>query len=403
MYELQKLAAYRQLSDDAGDQLIRDLYANLSKKEIGQLFQHYMNSLDEVDVDTMPDVLKVYFQNFLHLPGWADQRQITLAEDVFLRYGPEYSMALLARGLAVGYVTNVSKVLTSTGYLASDVKVGTAKRLLETAQFVFDVMDRDALKPGGRGLKSILKVRFIHSMVRYHLAKQGWDDERYGIPINQEDMSGTILTFGVAALLGLERLGVALNRDEQDAIVHFWAIVGHVIGVDEALNPRTYREGKELYLTILDSQAQDAEDGRILARALANFIKEAVGMDLLPSFQDQLMRFLIDNDRYSDLLGIRAPENRVEQMAFDAAVDSLRLMNKFRDNSLVNEAAKPLNRFIIMKTLAYFDSEFQMKLHIPEGIRASWGILESDDLAALKEFPMLRSVVAQGRDVLSFS
>ena len=234
-------------------------------------------------------------------------------------------------------------------------------------------------------------------------AAQSFTFTTFDIQGNARVADGTILTFGVSALLGLERLGVHLSRKEQDAIVHFWSVVGHVIGVVPELNPQTYSVGKELYLTILDSQATDSEDGRILARALANFIKAAVGMDMLPSFQDQLMRFLIDNDRYSDLLGIRPPRNQMEKMAFDAAVDGLRMMNRFRDNGLVNEAAKPLNRFIIMKTLAYFDSEFQMKLHIPEGIRQSWGILEAHDLAALKEYPLLRSVVAQGRSVLTFA
>lgn len=106
---------------------------------------------------------------------------------------------------------NIVKLFDTTGYLSSDLKTGTAKRLYETSQFLFNVMRRDTFEKDYIGLKHTLKVRFVHAMVRHHAAKHGWGREADGHPINQEDMAFTILIFSIGAILGLDKLGIQLN------------------------------------------------------------------------------------------------------------------------------------------------------------------------------------------------
>jgi len=399
-----QLENYRQVSDPEGDRLIEELYKELSPKEIGRLFQKYMSSLDELNYDDMPAALRSYFMKNMDLPDWADRDKMKQAEALFLKIGPEYSLALLCRGLAVGYTaSNVVKVLTSTGYLSSDVKLGTAKRIMETTQFVLDVMSCNGMRTHGRGIKSTLKVRFIHSMVRYHLQKHGWDNASHGIPINQEDMAGTILTFSVSAILGLQKMNIHLSEEEKDAIVHFWSVVGHVIGIERELNPSNYKDAVDLYEIILERQAAPTEDGKILTAALANFIKATLDLDLFPDFQEHLMRFLIDNDRYSDMLNIAKPKGLLERSSFTAMINYLKIMNQFREIPLASHAVKPINRLLIIKLLAYFESEFDMTLHFPEEIRQNWGIMEKNELSTLRKFPFIRSVVAEGKIALSLN
>ena len=70
------------------------------------------------------------------------------------------------------------------------------KRLSETAQFVFDVMAKDAFEPHGQGLSTILKIRLMHAAVRWYIEQSdNWNKKLLGVPVNQEDMAGTNLSF----------------------------------------------------------------------------------------------------------------------------------------------------------------------------------------------------------------
>ncbi|MEZ5003738.1 MAG: oxygenase MpaB family protein [Chitinophagales bacterium] len=393
------LEAFRQQSDPMADQLIQDLYQKLPPKDIGRLFQNFLSDMKDIKYDELPQEMQTYFKQNQAYPDWVDWVKIEQAGKLFLQIGPEYAIALLFRSLPVGYVSaNTVKVLTSTGYLAKDVKSGTAKRLLETTQFIIDVMGTDAIRPNQRGLKSILKVRFIHAMVRYHLLKHEWDSGRYGIPINQEDMAGTILTFGVGAIIGLERMNVKITADEKDALVHFWSVVGHFIGVEAKINPSTYKEGRQLYLQILERQAVQSEDGLVLTKALSNFAKGFLDFDQAPHIQEHLIRYLIGNKKYSDMLGLRRPDTLTEKITFNGFIGFLKTMNSIRGNELIDTLTKPLSRIFATKLLDYFYNEFELKINFPNEIREHWGIYEDRNRSFSNTFEQL---IAQTASKLS--
>jgi len=366
---------YRQTSDDLADQLVLDLYKTMSPKEVGQLFRDYINDLDELQYENMPNCLRIYFESNQALPSWKNDKKIKVVEELFLEIGHAYSACLLCCALPVGYTSkNVVKVLTSTGYLSKDSKAGTAKRLLETTQFVFNVMSENALDVNALGTKHVLKVRFIHAMIRYHLQKHGWDDLTYGIPINQEDMAATILTFSVGGIKGLDRININLTKEEKDAMVHFWALIGHLIGVDANLNPREYEEAEKLYEQILQNQAEKTTDGEMLTRALSNFIQGFLQVNVIPFFPDYLIRNLINNDEYSDMIGLKKIEKNKDKLLFKIFIKYLRFLNKYRKFSLVKRLIKPANKQLSVKMIAYFDTEFDLKLHIPIQIEKAWGL-----------------------------
>ena len=366
---------YRQISDDLADQLVLDLYKTMNPKEVGQLFRDYINDLDELKYEEMPDCLRIYFESNQTLPTWKNDVKIKVVEELFLEIGHAYSACLLCCALPVGYTSkNVVKVLTSTGYLSKDTKTGTAKRLLETTQFVFNVMSKNALDINALGTKHVLKVRFIHAMIRYHLQKHEWDHSTYGIPINQEDMAATILTFSVGGIKGLDRININLTKKEKDAMVHFWALIGHLIGVNAKLNPREYSEAEKLYERILKDQAEKTSDGEMLTRALSNFIQGFLQVNSIPSFPDYLIRNLINNDEYSDMIGLKKMEKTKEKFLFKTFMKYLRFLNKYRKYRLVKQLIKPANKQLSVKMIAYFDTEFDLKLHIPPQIEKAWGL-----------------------------
>lgn len=372
---MNKAKSYRQLTDPVADDFVLQVYKQFNKNEIGKLYRNLLTDIGEINYEHLPETFRNYFENNQQIPKWIDYQKIKIAEDLFFDVGAEYSTCLILRALPVGYTSaNVVKLLSTTGYLASDKKTGTAKRLLETSQFLFNMMRRDSIHKDSPAMKHILKVRFIHAMVRYHMRKHQWDNEKFGMPINQEDMSLTILTFSVGAILGLDRLNINLTLKEKDALVHYWAIVGSVIGVEEAINPRDYRSGLKYYEDILFRQANKCLEGEQLLRALSDFITATFNAKWTPDLSDYMIRYLIGNDFYSNIIGLNEPKGILQKTTFNNAVRIIKGLNKRRNKPLVNRLIKPANKFFAESILEYFDSEFDLKLDIPEELRISWGI-----------------------------
>lgn len=255
-------------------------------------------------------------------------------KETFYRYGPPILVAMLHAGLAGGFASpRIMTVLRATGYLvppkprnaderlelsmkaATDGKevierdskrhpmyfqsssnVGdddgqvpsdaaadrTFKRLLETSQFVLDVMDSedsllppsarqmrrkqnlhdgeaseakkdnfgvaedDSLSNAGAGWLSAIRVRFIHASVRRRLSKgslsSSYDISTAGVPINQEDLLATLCSFSIAPLWSLQRMGLTPTQQERQDYIALWRHVGFYMGIEPQLLRRCFRD-----------------------------------------------------------------------------------------------------------------------------------------------------------------
>ena len=369
------MSSYRVLSDPIADQLVREVYEKLPKEAIGPLYRQLMNDIEEIDYYQLPEVFHPYFEEQQVIPKWMDPLKVILAEQIFLDLGQEYSTLLVLRALPAGYASrNIVKLLDSTGYLSSDLKTGTAKRLYETSQFLFNVMRRDTFKKDSIGLKHTLKVRFVHAMVRHHVMKKEWNQAAFGYPINQEDMAFTILTFSIGAIIGLEKLGLTLSISQKDALVHYWALIGAVIGVEDAINPKDFESASALYHKIINEQAEACEEGIKITRALCQFINGTFKYSWMAPITDYMIRYLIDNDAHSDMIGLDKPKGLIQETAFRQAIQLVKALNKRRELSLVQFVMKPVNKVFAQSILNYFDAEFDLKLSIPMEMRQAWGM-----------------------------
>jgi len=213
-----------------------------------------MASLREVvtnasaDQRNLPEFLSHYFDTAIEFPeGFTpDVAKINLACKVFDSYGFHIITILFFKSLPAGYLAPYpSKVLATTHLMETQV----ARRVLQTAQMIFDVHKTNWYQNDGDGIVSVLKVRLMHAGMRVgilqRLDKEAWDinDDwlKIGIPqgkpINQEDMVLTLNLFSIIILRGLERLGVELNEEEKDAYFYNWQLVGHFAGIHKDLLP----------------------------------------------------------------------------------------------------------------------------------------------------------------------
>lgn len=229
-----------------------------------------------------------------------EARVLQRGKEMFYRYGPPILVGLMHVGLSGGFASpRITDVLKATGYLMSsrrratdahqrlDDSVNIAhsekaeaqstlpsnatsertfRRLLETTSFVLDVMETDAsLQPpsqaggekraqdgkdllgqGGAGWLSCCRVRFIHTHVRRRLLPEGNLSQTYsaanGVPINQEDLLATLISFSIAPLYTLQRMGISPSEQERQDYVALWRHVGFYMGIEPHLLQRVFRD-----------------------------------------------------------------------------------------------------------------------------------------------------------------
>lgn len=149
----------------------------------------------------------------------------------------------------------------------------------------------------GAGFMAARKVRLLHSSMRLILQNPGlmrpasapvepssfmedaahrpnaWDEDAFGKPINQEDLAFVLLTFGYLIPKGMETWGRPVSKEQKEAFLHLWRVVGHVMGVRDDLMTDRWDEAAALFEQILAMNAEESMPGRILTSALMDFLR----------------------------------------------------------------------------------------------------------------------------------
>ncbi|MFJ8478119.1 oxygenase MpaB family protein [Kitasatospora sp. NPDC094011] len=302
----------RTTGDPLADEAIAETYQLGQQEQVRQTLLGFGRNSDAVP-GGLPPKLQQYFEESAVLPAWADRAQLERGHDLLGRYQPLIATILLCGSLPLCYTCgNGAEVLVRSQRLTS----GVFRRLAETSQFVVDVLDNDGLGPSGRGLRSAQKIRLLHATMRYHVSQLGdWDAARLGVPVNQEDLAGTLMSFSVAIPRGLAKLGVELLPEDRDAYFHVWRVVGHVLGVHEQLNAVKFGDGSALADVIVGRQQRASDAGTVLTKGVVDFIREMLPVP--PGVGPTLIRHLI-GDQSADLVKV-PPADGLTKLGLGAA------------------------------------------------------------------------------------
>lgn len=251
--------------DTAMDTLVDWMYeigAGPSRKLFQQAVAHGVDSIPEA-----PQPLKGFFAIVDKDPAWLDRK--LLQEGVTFIHGIGLAGPYVLRDLALmgGYLlSGFNHVLIMTGALNKD----TSLRIAETGQWWVDCTEHGGLDRFGPGFRSTLQVRLVHAMVRRALGKNPkWDENQWGLPVNQIDMVATYLGFCVVMLGGLRQLGIPVTSRESKAVMHLWAYAGWLMGVDERFLVFSEKDGILLLAHTFMTQSRPDWTSQELGRALA--------------------------------------------------------------------------------------------------------------------------------------
>lgn len=288
-----------------------------------------------------------YLDATRRLPAWLDLGQLERGRRVTLAFGAAHVLTLALVGLAGGYrFESPTEILVRTGRLRVDVRA----RFFETGQMTHNVTARGAVLPGGVGHRTILEVRLLHAMVRRMVYRQGWDDARDGVPVNQLDMALTAREFGRTPLVALERLGARLDPSDREAFQHFWRYVAWLNGVDDTLLGRSCADDDMFYARYTEGWGQTMHPaGREMANALFDAMTHQPPFFLGRPVIDALARRAM-GEAMADRFGI--PDDRRWARAVDGIVAvSGALAAVHRRTSLLDPVAESLNFALMRHTL----------------------------------------------------
>jgi hypothetical protein len=375
-----ELEVFRSHADPLADKVIQTIMSHKDARSISQLFDQLIRNNDYSKVD-LPKEVRAYFETTGELPTWADQSKIKIGQQVFADYGPSICLLLLCKSLPEAYSCKKgAQVMFQTGRMEQG-KDGSldrfTRRLMETSQFVMNVCTPGGFGENGNGIITAQKVRLIHATIRYYIQKGGhWDSENLGLPINQEDLAGTLQSFSALIIEGLKGLGIELSETEREGYFHVWRVAGHIVGLDPQLNPENYDNGLKLGYAILDHQQGESEAGVTLTQAVLHFMQDVMPGNLFKHSPAILMRYLLGNQT-ADLLEIPPEDSlwakvlpRITSKIFHAEEKWEKRLPFFR------ELADHLSMSMLNGLLQYFNEYKTIRFYIPPSLQENWKLTE---------------------------
>ncbi|MCB1049999.1 MAG: DUF2236 domain-containing protein [Acidobacteria bacterium] len=327
----------------------------------------------------LPEPLLRYFEETDILPPWADRKKIRAGEVFFEDAGFECVTVLFCKSLPECYAAyRGAEVLFRTGRL---LEKGTnieplARRIVETAQFLLNVMAPGGLTSDkGCGRITAQKVRLIHASIRHFLKQQGWDEAQYGQPINQEDMAGTLLAFGLETLEGLALLKIPVSESDQEAYLHAWNVVGSIMGIDDRLLAPDMPSARALWARIRERQFGPSEQGQALTQSLIDFIDYEIPHALkgMPLF---LMHQMMDAEML-EWLAVPPVHNWLDRILTDALKVLFGIETKLEVNHPgFRKAVGLFSEKLLQNLVVTWNGEKNVAFEIPPSLKGNWPSLD---------------------------
>jgi hypothetical protein len=264
-YDDAYLDGLRAVGDPSVDRLVEDLARSGDVRAVSRVLRSLIDNDQPVPAE-LPDAMERWLEETAQVPAWVDQERMKRGCQLVIDHGPQVCLVLSTASLVFSYAGYPGvKVLTFSNRLDHDAY----RRVGETAQFLLAVTTPGSLGEGGRGIRKIQKVRLLHASIR-HLIEHSrrWDSAADGVPICQEDLVGTLLSFSWVVVESLRKLGLRVPDDEAEDYHYRWRVVGEMLGIDPAAIPPDLAASRELAEAIMRRSHRHSEEGVLMTRAL---------------------------------------------------------------------------------------------------------------------------------------
>jgi hypothetical protein len=368
----------REHGDPFADNVVEELFQQGSVQAVNDLM-HTLVSNDQPAPAGLPTPVQKYLATNIELPDWADQAKIRQGQKLFEAWGVQISVCLFCASLPSAYAAAKGvKVLCRTAQLETN----TRRRVMETGQFLINVLAVGSFGPTGKGFRTIQHIRLMHAAVRRmildrNVAHPGTWDANWGVPINQEDLAGTMLSFSYVPVEPLRQLGIDVSDADAEAYLHLWNVIAHLLGVDDDLRVTGIDDATALVETIRRRQFRASPEGQEMAAALMELLDEMTPGHAFDESIPPLIRHLA-GDKIADMLAVPPSKytgdlGRVTQVANWFWVRAFG--KKFRNSpryQLVSDLVRPFGRELMQGLFALQRGGERASFDIPDHLASKW-------------------------------
>lgn len=228
-------------------------------------------------------------------PPWADFAAMERGQRLIASYAPWMGMSLFTGSLVGGSMFRKMAMTTAmTGMLSGK----PAQRLTETTALVTRMALPGSMQPGGKAHEVLLRVRLLHAGLRRLLVDSGRFRHPTEVPINQQDLAITLALFCYVNVRQLMQLGIDLDRPQIDSYMALWRYAGSVLGMEEALLPRSIEDQQAFYLSSCLHQVRPEKvspESKTLLDAVARSSR-VLPYPAVRTFLHQVTRYLSGDD-----------------------------------------------------------------------------------------------------------
>jgi squalene cyclase len=357
------------LGDPAADDLVEALHGSGQIQLVNQVLRRLTTTADLPAPGTVPPGVLEFLERTDSLPAWVDREKIELAQNMFVRCGWGVGSTLFCSALPQCYAfPQGARVLLSTGGFVANAR----RRVMETAQLVFDVATPRGLEPKGRGIRTTQKVRLLHAGIRLLLRRHGGWPAGGPVPLSQLQMLGTLMTFSAVVTDGLRALGFEVSAEEAEAWFHLWRAVGSILGIPEPILPPDLAAGQALFDQMRAQHWGASTEGRTLTQLTLEVAHELIPGEEFDDLAEALVRHLA-GDHCADLLEV--PRTDWNTLLSAAGVLE-RLQDLVIGDALIDSPLAVLLQkasFRLMQSLTEQQREGKgVDFEIPLNLRDSW-------------------------------
>lgn len=291
LYTDKNFNSLRNKGDELADEAVKAL---LNRPDLCIAINSWINLPEENELIQFPETVQIFFKAFFQKPDFINPYKVKIAQGFFDKESNLYLALLGFYSLPYCYAfADGAQVLVRSKRIIENI----GKRLSETALFLLDSYRPGTFLEDDQALLTIAKVRLIHAFSRYfvsHYAKD-WQPE-WGTPINQEDLIGTNLAFSLMVMRGMEKLDKFPGTDVHEAVLHYWKIIGHYLGLDTTYWPETAKEAYELEKLIRKRNLKASAEGEMLTRSLLGFFEKNIPNQNLNGFSETMVAYFLGKE-----------------------------------------------------------------------------------------------------------
>lgn len=209
----------RERGDPPADLAVEKMVESHGIDAANRIFRTFIASVDELPADA-PAPMREFVEATSELPPGLDVAQAEEGARVLLDNAVLSAFVLLAKSLPEGYAAPpLARIL----HFTHGLQYHPYRRLLGVLQLLVNVSEPGAFVPRGRAVVTAQKLRLLHAGIRRVVRKEDPEFVRlHGVPVCQEDLIFTSLTFSHHVIEGLKILGAPLSAGQAQAYYAMW-------------------------------------------------------------------------------------------------------------------------------------------------------------------------------------